>query len=266
MARVADLTKEQAELRDAIKDFKAKDRKFLLISEGTPVTWSLPNRHTALNPLLWYDPIKESQREIRYCTNQASIFVDEQKGTSIIGDIILYDGVLSVKKEQTALQKLLLFYHPLRDIVYQEFDPERKAIKELSAMQDVIRASSAILDMDIVDLEAIARVVLGPSVDTMKSSSVRRDMCEWVKGTGNVKEFNILADNKDIKLRNLAQRAIDYGIIALRDSGTTVYFTDNDEVIVKVPFGENAIHVLTSFLQTDKGIKVMDKIALKLSK
>lgn len=262
MKSVKELTVEELQHREAVKGFKPKNRQFILLKKGAPVTWSIPNRHTRFKPLLWFDYTYDTPKEIRYCTNQSSVFTDEQKGVPLLGDIVFINGVLYVPKENIALQKLLLFYHPDRGLIFEEFDPEKKAIAELSSLEEEVKVQNRVLDMDIVDLEAVARVALGSQVDNMKSSSIKRDMIIWAKN--NPREFNRLAEDKDIQLRNLAQRAIDYNILGVRDSGTTVYFVETDEVILKIPFGENVILNLASYLQTDEGIKLMDRIAMKL--
>jgi hypothetical protein len=59
----------------------------------------------------------KEQRELRYATNQSSPFADEQKGESTLGHIMFKDGVLTVKKEQQNLQKLISLYHPALKII-----------------------------------------------------------------------------------------------------------------------------------------------------
>ena len=74
------------------------------------------------------------QRELRYATNQASPFVDEQKGEVTMGHIVFEDGVLNVPKEKQNLQKLLSLYHPRKGTTYSEFEAQVVAEDEVDEM------------------------------------------------------------------------------------------------------------------------------------
>ena len=58
---------------------KFKDKLYELQGNNTPIINKIPSRHTRKNPLLYFDEEKGHNRELRYATNQKSIFVDEQK-------------------------------------------------------------------------------------------------------------------------------------------------------------------------------------------
>ena len=99
--------------------WEIKDRRYYLQDNKSPLTFTIPSKHTSKHSLLYFDEKKGSQRELRYATNQDSPFVDEQKGEATLGHIVFKEGVLMVPKEKQNLQKLLLlafqmvyfFYH-----------------------------------------------------------------------------------------------------------------------------------------------------------
>lgn len=259
---IKDLSEKDREHYEALKNFKPKDREFILTRGRTPVTWEIRNRHTEKRAMLWYDYINQEQLELRYCTNQPSVLVKEQQGAVIIGDIVFVNGRLFVPKENVALQKLLLFYHPDRNIVFEEFDPAKKAEEELSMIQSSAQAGSLALSMDIHDLEAIGRVALGNAAEVMKSSELRRDMYRWA--TENPKQFMELADDSEIQLRNLVKRALNAQLLTVTDSGTTVRMKGRDKPVLKVPFGQNPTVQLVSFLTTDEGLDLMSALEKQL--
>ena len=92
--------------------WEIKDRTYILKGDTTPLRYILQTRNSRRSPLLWFDEKTAEQKEIRYATNQNSVFVQEQKGESILGSIIFQDGTLFVPKEKQNLQKLLSLYHP----------------------------------------------------------------------------------------------------------------------------------------------------------
>ena len=60
--------------------WEIKDRIYYLKNNKSPLTLTIPSKHTKKHALLYFDPKTGKQREIRYATNQDSPLVDEQKG------------------------------------------------------------------------------------------------------------------------------------------------------------------------------------------
>ena len=149
--------------------WEIKDRTYFLTGNKSPLTHTIPCRHSRRTPMLWFDPERSEQRELRYATNQNSPFVDEQKGEATLGHIMFKNGVLTVKKEQQNLQKLLSLYHPMLNRIYREFDPVVQAVDELDDLEIQIDALNAARNMDVDLAEAILRVEIGSSVSKMTS-------------------------------------------------------------------------------------------------
>ena len=154
--------------------WEIKDRNYYLTGSVSPITFTIPSKHTRKHPLLWFDEGTATQRELRYATNQSSVFVDEQKGEATMGHIMFTDGVLAVKKEQQALQKLLSIYHPLKTHRFKELEPQKIAITELDELEYEINAMNAARDMDIDHAEAVLRVEVGSDVNKLSSKELRR--------------------------------------------------------------------------------------------
>ena len=155
--------------------WEIKDRNYYLLRDMSPLTYTLPSKHTRRFPLLHFDNESGRQREIRYATNQSSIFVDEQKGQVTLAHIVFKEGVLHVPKEMQALQKLLTLYHPDRNKRYAELDLQRNAIDEVSVLEIQLDAMNLARTMDIEMLEAILRVEIGSEVSTMSTKELKRD-------------------------------------------------------------------------------------------
>ena len=197
-----------------VEEWEFKDRTYVLISNKTPLMMTLPARHTAKRPLLWFDPVKRIQRELRYATNLPSPFVDEQEGHVTLAHIIIRDGSLFVPKEKQNLQKLLSLYHPLKGVIYTEVDEKQDAIDDLDVMDMQFEAESAARNMDIDLAEAIMRVEIGSEVQKMSSKELRRDLILFSKH--NPKLFLELANDENIAVRNIAVKAVEAGILGLQ--------------------------------------------------
>ncbi len=243
-------------------NWEIKDRRYIIKGNKNPLTLTIPSKHTTKHSLLYFDTNMNKQRELRYATNQASPFVDEQKGESTMGHIIFREGALIVKKENQALQKLLSLYHPLKNKVYKEFDTVEIAEDQLDILELQIEALNAAKNMDIDHAEAILRVEVGSKVSKMSSKELKRDLLLFA--SKNPALFINLANDENVQLRNFAVRASEARIIEL--SGDQRYFTwaSNGRKLMEVPFDENPFSAFAAYLKTDEGVEVYKSIDKKL--
>ena len=116
--------------------WEIKDRIYYLKGSKSPLTLTIPGKHTRKHALLYFDEKSGKQREIKYATNQDSPLVDEQKGECTMGHIVFKDGFLKVPKNMQNLQKLLSLYHPLRNKIYEEYSAVEEAIDELEDLDE----------------------------------------------------------------------------------------------------------------------------------
>jgi hypothetical protein len=87
---VVEKTKKVPEVKKPT--WEVKDRTYYLKGRKTPLTLTIPCKHTRKHPLLWFDTETQIQKEIRYATNQNSPFADEQKGEATLGHVTFRDG------------------------------------------------------------------------------------------------------------------------------------------------------------------------------
>ncbi len=243
--------------------FEIKDRTYRLKGNKSPLTFTIPSKHTRRHPLLWFDVKKESQRELRYATNMNSPFVDEQNGEVTLGHITFRDGTLHVPKENRALQKLLSLYHPMKDKRYIEHIPQRIAEDQLENIEWEVEALNTAMNMEIDVAEAIVRVEYGSKVNKMSSKELRRDLLLLAKK--NPKLFLALAADENVQLRNFAINAVENNIIYVSQDNRSVHWGSNDRKLITVPFDENPYSALASWFKTDEGVEVFRSIEKRLN-
>ena len=124
------------------KKWEVKDRNYFLVQDRAPLTYTLASKHTRRFPLMWFDPERGHQRELRYASNQKSPFVDEQDGMATLEHIVFENGTLHVPKEKQSLQKMLSLYHPHRNKRYSEMDKIEEAKDELVDLDAEFNAMS----------------------------------------------------------------------------------------------------------------------------
>jgi len=250
------------EVKPAKPSWEIKDRVYYLKGNKSPLTLTIPSRHTKKHSLLYFDEKTGKQREIRYATNQDSPLVDEQKGEATLGHIMFKDGDLKVPKQKQNLQKLLSLYHPLKGRVYEEFSAVEEAADDLDILDLQINALNAARNMDIDQGEAILRVELGSKVSSMSSKEIKRDLLLFARS--NPQLFISLANDDNVQLRNVAIRAAEAGIINLSPDQRTFTWGSNGRKLMNVPFDENPYSAFAAFLKTDEGVEIYKSIDKKL--
>ena len=241
--------------------WEIKDRTYILKGKS-PLTYTIPCRHSSKYPLLWFDKEPGVQKELRYATNQNSVFVSEQKGESTLGHIMFKDGALYVPKEKQNLQKLLSLYHPYKNQRYYEYSSVAIAEDELDVLEIQIDAMNLAREIDIDQAEAILRVELGSKVSNMSSKELKRDLLLFAKN--NPQTFVALANDDNVQLRNIAIRATEAKIINLSGDQRTFTWASNGRKLMNVPFDENPYSAFAAFLKTDEGVEVFRSIEKKL--
>jgi hypothetical protein len=246
----------------APETWEYKDRTYVLCTRKTPIMMTLPVRHTAKRPLLWYDEEKGYEREIRYATNQKSVFVDEQEGHVTLEHVAIRNGSLFVPKNKQALQKLLSLYHPLNDVIFKEVDERKDAVDQLDIMDMELEALNAASAMDIDMAEAILRVEIGNRVNGLTTKELKRDLRLFAKRDPIL--FMELANDENVAVRNMGIKAVERGILALAADQRTFTWKSTGRKIMTVPFDENPYSALAAFFKTDDGVEIYMNIEKRL--
>jgi len=242
--------------------WEIKDRTYILTSNKSPLTFTIPSKHTKKHALLYFDQETGQQKEIRYATNQSSSFVDEQSGEATLGHIIFKNGTLFVPKEKQNLQKILSLYHPLKNRMYKELDQVEIAEDELDILELQIDALNAAKSMDIDHAEAILRVELGSKVSKMSSKELKRDLLLFAKMNPSL--FLELANDENVQLRNFAIQATENKVVLLSDDQRYFKWASNGRKLMEVPFDENPYSAFAAFLKTDEGVEIYKSIEKKI--
>jgi hypothetical protein len=243
-------------------EWEIKDRRYYLLHGAEPLTYTLGSKNSRRHSLLWFDPSKNEQRELRYAVNMNSPFIDEQKGEAILGHIIFEEGVLSVPKEKQNLQKLMSLYHPRKGAIYQEWQAEEVAEDALDALDLELNAMIAAKNMEVDHAEAVLRVEIGSSVADLTSKELRRDLLLMAKK--NPSAFLAIANDDNVGLRNTGIKAVEQQLIKISQDQREFHWGSNDRKLFTIPFDENPYSALAAWFKTDEGVEVFKTIEKKL--
>ena len=238
--------------------WEIKDRIYYLKGGKKPVSRSIRS-----SDIYHFDEEKGYERELKYCQNQKTCFVDEMKGDQRLEHIIFRNGALFVERSKTTLQKLLSLYHPHRDSLFHEFQPQVQAENELDWLEFEVEALKIAKDMDIDMAEAIMRVEIGSKVSKMSSKELRRDLLLFARS--NPKLFLELVNDDNVQLRNFGIKAVEANIINLSKDQRNFIWNSNKRKIMTVPFDEHPYSALASWFKTDEGMEIYQNIEKRLN-
>jgi hypothetical protein len=213
--------------------------------------------------IYYFDEEKGYERELKYCSNQRTCFVDEMVGDQRLEHIIFRNGTLVVPKNKTVLQKLLSLYHPMKDVIYEEDKPIVQAANEVAWIELEIEALNAAQNLDIDMAEAVMRVELGSKVSEMSSKELKRDLLLYAKRNPGL--FLELVNDDNVQLRNFGIRATELNIIKLSSDQRHFMWGSNDRKLMTVPFDEHPYSALAQWFKTDEGMEVYTNIEKRLS-
>jgi len=237
--------------------WEIKDRVYYLKGGKKPISRMVKSAN-----IYWFDEEKGYERELKYCENQKTPFVDDMKGDQRLSHIIFRNGTLFVEKQKTVLQKLLSMYHPDKDSLYYEFQPVQEAENEIEWLELEADAILAARDMDIDMAEAVMRVELGSKVSEMSSKELKRDLLLFAKRNPNLLLELINDDN--VQLRNFGIKATEFGIIKLSSDQRNFLWGSNDRKLMTVPFDEHPYSALAAWFKTDEGMEIYSNIEKQL--
>jgi hypothetical protein len=238
--------------------WEVKDRIYNLKGYKRPLSYMLKSSN-----VYWFDEEKGYERELKYCENQRTCFVDEMKGDQRLAHIIFRNGNLFVEKEKTVLQKFLSLYHPHRDKIYTEYKPVQEAADQIEILELEADAILIARELDIDMAEAIMRVEKGSEVSKLSSKELKRDLLVFARNNPSL--FLELAADDNVQLRNFGIKAVELGIIKLSSDQRNFLWGSNDRTIMTVPFDEHPYTALAHWFKTDEGMEIYTNIEKRLN-
>jgi hypothetical protein len=228
------------------------------IIKGGGIVFMLPQKGVTV-----YDSEMNSVREMRYCPNEPSIYVDEQSSNALKQSVAFRNGRLFVPREKPNL-KAFLEGHPANTAnggtTFKQVDKKKDAEEELQREFLLTDAITIVRDRDINDLLPIA-MYFGVNINT-SVSDIRYSLLRIAKS--KTKEFLESLDSPQVSCRATIQQAADYQILNMKSNGA--YWFDSNQLIISVPVGQDAVDTMVRFCLTEKGASTLSLIEERLDK
>jgi len=238
------------------------DKVYRLIGDKTPLSYMLASQHSKRFPLMYFDEDQGINRPLRYAKNQKSPFIDEQDGNVVLDPVIFEDGMLSVSRTNQVLQQFLTM-HPAFGKQFEEINTAREAQEDVDIMNAEVDALILARQMTLQQLEMIGRVLFG-DISKMSTSELKRDMLVFARR--HPADLLNMTNDPMLKLQSKVQLFIDNKLLIFKNNKRDVHFntTSNKKRMITIPFGEDPLFIIASFLQSDDGIEALKLLEKRL--
>ena len=184
-------------------------------------------------------------------------------GNAILEPIIFEDGFLFVPKNNPVLQEFL-HYHPQNGSVFVEVDNEKDASKEVEILNVEVDALIEARKLNIEQVETLSRVLFGHDISKFTTSELKRDILVFAKR--DPYSFMNAINDPMLKLQGKVALLFDQNILSFRNNRKDVFYntSSNKKKMLTVPYGEDPIYIVSSFLKSDEGIEALKMLESKL--
>jgi hypothetical protein len=238
------------------------DKIYKLTQDKAPLSYTIPSRNSKRKSLLWFDEETGENKALRYAKNTKSVFEDEQDKNVILEPIVFEDGMLFVPKQNQILQKFLS-YHPSNGNMFEEVDKEKDASVDVESLDLALESQLIAKELSIEMLETIARVVIGLRIENLTSSELKRDVRMFAKRYPN--DFMEAMNDPLLKLQNKCANYFSENLLTLKNKKDVYYnLKGNKNKLLTVPYGEDPLFIVASFLQSDEGLEVLKILESKM--
>ena len=218
---------------------------------------------TVKSEAIIYDPETNTNRQIRYCPNEPSVFADEQSSFAVRKHVVFEGGLLLVPIEQPNLRKFLELHPGNRANgggLFEEVNTEHKAELDINTEFVLHDAIGMVRNKSIDELMPIA-IYLGMDTN-QKNAELKRELLMEAKA--RPKRFIELFDNPTVAARAVVKKAVDFQLLNAREDG--MYWFDSNRLIIATPVGQDTVSVMTQFCMTEKGGTVYETLKEELHK
>lgn len=228
------------------------DKVYRLLN-GSPISYTLSSRNHPRYPLMWYDEDTNTNRPLRYASNQKSPFEDAQDGNAIIEPIVFEDGMLRVPKQNPVLQEFLS-YHPMNGVVFIEVDKEKEAHVQVEDLNVEVDALIEARNLSLDQVEMITRVMFGKDPSVISTAELKRDILVFAKQ--DPRGFLSIINDPELRHQDKIHMFFERNFLTVRNSGKDIYYNTptNKKKMCSIPFGEDVYQVADHHLRSDEGI------------
>jgi len=148
---------------------------------------------------------------------------------------------------------------------FSEVDHEKDATEQVERLNVEVDALIAAKQLDISQVENVARVLFSHDVTKVTTAELKRDLLVFARN--HPKDFLNIIDDPMLKHQAKVQQFFDEGLLVKKPKGGIYFNTKaNKKRMIVIPHGEDANLIIANYLQSDEGIESLKMLEKLLEK
>lgn len=239
-----------------IRNFKQKERIYVLCDGSKPRSFGIPTRHKDNSPLQYINKETGETFALFYSATQTSFFKEKHKGDSKVEHVTMIDGMLKTYETDIKLQKFLAI-NPHNKAnggnMFEEYNPSAKAENSIEDFELDLKARNMVVDLPYLKQDAIARLLCVDYKEDWTSAEVKKALFE--QAVKSPKAFITLANDKSLEIKGVARTAVHRGILVYKNYK---WFNEVGEVLCEVARNEDEYSCIADFFMSGEGRSTYD--------
>lgn len=234
-----------------IRNFKSKERIYVLCDGSKPRSFGIPTRHKDSSPLQYINKETGETFALFYSATQTSFFKEKHKGDSKVEHVTMIDGMLKTYENDIKLQKFLAI-NPHNKAnggsIFEEYNPSKGAEIVIDDFELETKARNIALELSFLKTDAIARLLCDDYSEVWTPAEVKKSL--FLQAVKSPKSFIQLANDNSLEVKGIAKTAVDRGLISYKNNR---FLNAQGEVLCEVGLNENRWDVIAEFFTSTEG-------------
>lgn len=234
-----------------LRDFKAKERIYVLVDGSKPEAREIKSRHKQGSPLQYHNKETNEVHALFYSMTQASFFKDRHLGDSKVDHIFMKEGMLKTYESDVKLQKFLAI-HPdniaMGGGLFKEYNPNEEAETSLDDIDVKFEAEKLAREISFLKQDAVARLLCKNYKETWSPAEMKLSLFQ--EAGKQPKEFMKLANDPRLEVKGIAKTAAQRGFIEYRNYK---FYNDQGEIFCEVARNQNEWEAIADYFLSGLG-------------
>lgn len=234
-----------------LRDFKPKERIYVLCDNSKPASRGIPSRHKDISPLQYINKDTQEVYALFYSATQTSFFKEKHKGDSKVEHIHMVDGMLKTYETDIKLQKFLRI-HPQNEAMggnlFKEYNPSKEAENKIDDFELDLKARNLVVDLPFLKQDAIARLLCVDYKEEWTVAEVKKGLFQ--EAVKSPSAFIKLANDRSLELKGVAKTAVHRGVLIYKNYK---WINEVGDVLCEVARNQDEYDCIAEYFMSGEG-------------
>lgn len=238
-----------------ISNWELKERQYRLCNKRRPLTESIRRAHSAQMAMQYFNKKTGKTHTMRWSPNQTSFFIENQSTNAadvLDEEIVFIKGDLTVPENNPNLQKFL-HIHPLKGIIFDEYDPSEESRKVVATKKVKSKAYRLVESAGIIVNRAICSIVNPGYIEAWDADQIEEAIYNYVET--NPQEYIDFCEDPNIKAKGIAKMAMARGEVSFKNYK---FYDKQGELIIETDRNKDEIDELVAHFNSNSGRQLYD--------